>query len=94
MKSQVDKSAFKYLPALLMIPTHFRLPFSQQFPGSVISQRAVPFFFPFCTLSAVYIQICALLEACVSAYYSVTSCSIPLKQFSLSCSDLMFLPLK
>lgn len=45
MKSQVDKSAFKYLPALLMIPSHFRLPFSQQFPGSVISQRAVPFFF-------------------------------------------------
>lgn len=34
MKRQVDKSVFKYLPALLMIPTYFRMPFSQ-FPRAL-----------------------------------------------------------
>lgn len=66
MKSQVDKSAFKYLPALLMIPTHFRLPFSQQFPGSVISQRAVPFFFSFLYPQCrVHTDLCSFGSLCL-----------------------------
>lgn len=42
------------------------------------------FLSPLGTLSALCIQICALLEACVSAFYSARSHSVPWNQFSLS----------